>query len=561
MLGAIAGDIIGSTYEWEKTDDRYFDMCRSVKQHTGRKTVSIHPHFTDETVMTLAVAKWLQQDSARNSSKLIEMMQSMGRDYIDCGFSPQMKRWLESDDPRPSNNYGNSAAARISPIGLTTESLYDAIHLARQATMVTHSHPDGIKGAEAMTQAIWMARHGRSKEDIRFAMEHDFGYDLSLPTEIISYMAQGYNVSFQDAECEGASCYNIEWTGRTETSCQNTIPASLKAFLDSDGFEDAVRRAVTMCGKSDTIASMTGAIAHAFYGDVPEKINGMCSKYLDTLLKERMQSFETVMIQKKTQTGRSRRHADDSFHIVRMSGRDPLYVVPSYKKEIIGALREEYGDNIIIIKPSDEAAYIRENYKIQMQGTYLEDPRPDIRTIYFKDGKFYSPSNYPGENMADLSIRQSHKAEFLQIQEHAKEVKRSLQELTGYRGEGSIHYENAYYPEIFIDKVEVWRGDMFAGGVGIDPNSGLLKIYQTEELGLNALEGARTENVFNSLSIDSIKESLGRYCLDEGIGIFDKDRTLNIDTANQDIVNSEDKALSKAISETERNSQQVTMKR
>ena len=112
MLGAVAGDIIGSPYEWNNTQDRYFELCRGTRGWFRGREVNYHPKFTDDTVMTLAVARWLMSDPDRNRSNLIRIMQSMGREYIDSGFAPMFKRWILSDNPRPNNSYGNGAAMR-----------------------------------------------------------------------------------------------------------------------------------------------------------------------------------------------------------------------------------------------------------------------------------------------------------------------------------------------------------------------------------------------------------------------------------------------------------------
>ena len=154
MLGAVAGDIIGSPYEWNNTQDRYFELCRGTRGWFRGREVNYHPKFTDDTVMTLAVARWLMSDPDRNRSNLIRIMQSMGREYIDSGFAPMFKRWILSENPRPNNSYGNGAAMRVSPVAMVAESLPEAINLARLTAEVSHSHPEGIKGAEAMAQAV-----------------------------------------------------------------------------------------------------------------------------------------------------------------------------------------------------------------------------------------------------------------------------------------------------------------------------------------------------------------------------------------------------------------------
>lgn len=126
-------------------------------------------------------------------------------------------------------------------------------------------------------------------------------------------------------------------------------------------------------------------------------------------------------------------------------------------------------------------------------------------------------------------------------------MKRQLQKACGYHGEGSIHFANAYFPEIFSERVEIWKGDIFAGSVGIDPSSGLLRINQGGDFGPMEWFGERTDSVFNSVSLDAIKESIGRYCLDEGIGICDANRTLNVETANKDVALSKDIKLIEAV--------------
>ena len=334
MLGAVAGDIIGSPYEWNNTDDRYFELCRGTRGWFRGREVTYHPKFTDDTVMTLAVARWLMSDSDRNTSRLIGIMQSMGREYIDRGFAPMFKKWLLSENPRPNNSYGNGAAMRVSPIAMTAGSLPEAIALARMTAQISHSHAEGIKGAEAIAQAVWMASHGRSKDDIRFAMTHDFGYDLDMPEDDMRALLSGCIKEPILVNGEETGNFYFRETGKMDSSCQNTIPAAVRAFLAGDGFEDTGRRAVAYGGDSDTIASMAGAIAAPFYGGVPEKISGMCSVYLDSQLRSLMESFENSFLLKKTANPiRVEYKPDDSFKIIR-TGDSRIFVAPSYRRDL-----------------------------------------------------------------------------------------------------------------------------------------------------------------------------------------------------------------------------------
>ena len=548
MLGAVAGDIIGSPYEWNNTNDRYFELCRGTRGWFRGREVTFHPKFTDDSVMTLAIARWLMSDPDRNSSDLIRIMQSMGREYIDRGFAPMFKRWIESENPHPNNSYGNGAAMRVSPVGMVAESLPEAINLARLTAGVSHSHPEGIKGAEAMAQAVWMARHGRSKDDIMFAMSHDFGYDLTMPEDEMMSLLAGCVKEPILVNGEDTGEYYFRETDKIDSSCQNTVPAAVRAFLAGDSFEDTVRRAIAYGGDSDTIASMAGAIAAPFYGGVPKKISGMCNVYLNSELRSLMQSFENICIERQSAHPIKVEHKrDDSFKIIR-HGEEKIYVTPSYRKDIIDALKSRFGEDITIIKPSEMNEVLSRLSAQTNDGTYLENPLPDVRTLYFQDGEFRTTTTMTGDTMPPIKDRQESRREFLEIHDYAQAVKSRLQSACGYDGSGSIHFANAYFPRIFSERVEIWKGDVFAGSVGIDPSSGLLKINHGGDFGPMEWYGDRTESVFNSISMDSIKESIGRYCLDEGIGIFDKNRTSNVQTANKDISTSNDSKLLEAIS-------------
>jgi hypothetical protein len=218
-------------------------------------------------------------------------------------------------------------------------------------------------------------------------------------------------------------------------------------------------------------------------------------------------------------------------------------VVPSYRTDIIEALKDRFGTDIRIIKPSEMSEVIKELSLQENDGTYLEKTLPDVRTIYFQDGEFRTSATMTGDNLPSRDARAESRKDFLEIHDYAMLVKERLQQACGYFGEGSIHFANAYFPRIYTERVEIWKGDVFAGSVGIDPSHGLLKINQGGDFGPMEWYGNRTESVFNSVSIESIKESIGRFCLDEGIGIFDKNRTSNIRTANNDVAHSKDSRL------------------
>ncbi len=231
ILGAIAGDVIGSTYEFcphRGTDIKLFytDSC-----------------FTDDTVMTVAVAKWLLE-----GGDLVKTMQEYGRKYPNAGYGQRFAFWLVSPNPEPYNSWGNGSAMRVSPVGWAFETLEETLDVAKQTAEVSHNHPEGIKGAQATAACVFLARKGYKKREIREYIERTFGYDLKR------------------------SCDKIRPEYRYDESCQGSVPESIICFLESYDFESCIRLAVSLGGDADTMAAIAGGIAEAYYGSVPDFI-------------------------------------------------------------------------------------------------------------------------------------------------------------------------------------------------------------------------------------------------------------------------------------------------
>ncbi len=231
MLGAIAGDIIGSVYE-----------ARPIK-FTEFPLFNPYSTFTDDTVLTVAVAysileKW---DYAK-------AFKVFGQRYPDAGYGASFYHWLFSPDSSPYYSWGNGSAMRVSPVGFAFDSVDGVLREAERSAAVTHNHPEGIKGAQATALAVFFARKGESKEYIRQEIVRRFAYNLDRTLEEIR---PGY---------------------RFDVSCQGSVPESIIAFLESKDFEDAVRKAVSLGGDSDTMACIAGGIAQAFYKEIPADI-------------------------------------------------------------------------------------------------------------------------------------------------------------------------------------------------------------------------------------------------------------------------------------------------
>ncbi len=263
MLGAIVGDIVGSVYEFQNTKTTDFELFLNGKSR-----------FTDDTVMTLAVAKWLLTDKEHSPSGLVESMQELGRKYPDAGYGGSFMHWIWSDTPRPYGSWGNGAGMRVSPVGLYAATLDEALRLAKVSAEVTHDHPEGIKGAQAIAACMFLCRIGTSKKDIRKYVETTFGYDLSRTLDEIR---PGYAF---------------------DVSCQGSVPQAITAFLEGGTFVDVVRLAVSIGGDSDTIACMAGAIASCLY-PIPTDVAAVSDDLLTDELRSLKADFMKLLDSRK----------------------------------------------------------------------------------------------------------------------------------------------------------------------------------------------------------------------------------------------------------------------
>ena len=547
MYGAIIGDVIGSPYMFVNTDDRYFDLGKGVRGWSKGREVTFHPKTTDVTNLLYGVSRWMINDPSRFSSRLVSTLQETLRSHAESVHSPFLQRWMNSDSPRPSSKDDGSAIICVIPVALAAGTLPEAISSARFVASSLCSSSDAINASEALGQAIWMARHGRSKDDISFAMQNDFEINTRISEQDIRAELSGATKEPIVVNGIETGEHYYRESGKMARDSLTLLTGALQAFFKGDSFEDSVRHAVALGGASNTVTSIAGALAEAFHGSVPEKISGLCATYISSDIKAGIKSYESICIQKKESSKSLPKVSDNSFNIIKLNDGQKIFSVASYRTDIINALKQRFGSKIVILNPWESQVMLRNIMANIKSGTYLEDSRPDVRTVYFQNGEFRTSATLEGSNMPPISDRIVSRQQFIEISDYASMVKTELQSKVGYNGEGSIHFENAYFPVILSDKVEIWKGDNFAGSVGLDPTSGLLRISQGGDFGPMEYFGPRTESVFNSVNIDSIKESIGRYCLDEGIGIFDKNRTSNIETANKDVSSSKDVKLNEAI--------------
>lgn len=268
MLGAIIGDIVGSTREWHNVKTEDFELLPQGSR------------FTDDTVMTLAVAKWLMDDPSHKADSLVRIMQDMGRRYPNAGYGGLFRRWLNSDNPQPYGSYGNGSAMRVSPVGMYAKSLDEALELARITASVTHNHPEGIKGAQAVAAAVYMQLNEEFdvKGEVKRYVETNFGYDLDIKLE------------------------DIRNEYRFDASCQGSVPIAIMAFLRRYNAFDTLRLAISMGGDSDTIGCMATSIAYACpfniissHTNIPEDVVAKCRELLPKELLEINDRFEAFV--------------------------------------------------------------------------------------------------------------------------------------------------------------------------------------------------------------------------------------------------------------------------
>lgn len=229
MIGAIAGDMIGSPYEGYPIKHKEFDLVISG--------------FTDDTVLTVAVA-----DAILNNADFADSIKSYAQKYHNLPYGGSFRRWMWSRESEPYNSFGNGSAMRVSPVGFAFDTEEEVLEVAKRSAEVTHNHPEGIKGAQATALSIYYARQGAEKETIRKDITSRFGYDLDRTVD------------------------EIRPTYTFDVTCQGSVPESIIAFLDSGSYEDAVRNAISLGGDADTMACIAGGIAQAYYKEIPDYI-------------------------------------------------------------------------------------------------------------------------------------------------------------------------------------------------------------------------------------------------------------------------------------------------
>ncbi|MDT8401311.1 MAG: ADP-ribosylglycohydrolase family protein [Bacteroidales bacterium] len=255
MFGAILGDIAGSTYEFHNAKKADFELFPEGS------------FFTDDSILTVSIA-----DAIMNGRAYGDCLLEYGRKYPNGGYGLKFMHWLQMENPRPYNSFGNGSAMRVSPVAYAFTTIEEALKEAKKTAEPTHNHPEGIKGAQATAAAIFLALEGKPKNEIKEFVEERFSYDLSRTYE----------------QVRSTHSYN--------EICQETVPEALSCFLDSEDFEDALRKAIWLGGDSDTIACITGSVAEAYYKDIPDYMFRIVEEKLDSFLLEKVHRFREMYL-------------------------------------------------------------------------------------------------------------------------------------------------------------------------------------------------------------------------------------------------------------------------
>jgi ADP-ribosylglycohydrolase len=261
-ISALIGDYCGSIYEWDNTREETPDTIKIL--NNGK--------FTDDSVLTVAIMDWLNQTSGEDTDVLPNVIREWYNKYPNAGYGGRFSTWAMGDSKSPVNSFGNGSAMRVSPCAFYANTLGECLDLAYKSAVITHNHEEGIKGAQAIAEAIFLARSGAGKYDMKNVLEQDFGYDLSSPLFKIGIRSH-----------------------RFDATCQVTVPEAIICFLESKDFIDCIRKAIWIGGDSDTIAAMAASIAEPYYG-IPHFIMENMKKIIPDDMKEVIINFNKNML-------------------------------------------------------------------------------------------------------------------------------------------------------------------------------------------------------------------------------------------------------------------------
>lgn len=263
-IGSIIGDYCGSIYEWNNFKGEFPGNVEILK--TGK--------FTDDSVLTIAVMDWLNKTKGESQDELVKIIKKWARKYPNVGYGGRFHKWVFGDSTKPINSFGNGSAMRVAPCAYFANTVEECLTLAKKSAEVTHNHEEGIKGAQAIAEAIYLARCGAEKDDIKMVIQNEYGYNLNLTLDDIGTKAHSF-----------------------DATCQLTVPEAIICFVSSNGFLDCIQKSIYIGGDSDTIAAISAGIAEAYYG-IPSFVEEMIKEKLPSDFKEVIIEFNKTMLER-----------------------------------------------------------------------------------------------------------------------------------------------------------------------------------------------------------------------------------------------------------------------
>ena len=496
MLGVVAGDIIASPYFHAEPENPQFELFAPTRSGYGQNAVNIHPSPTNNSSLSLVVGQWLSRDQDHSEAVLRRMVSSLNLDHYTS----------------------NNIAAAASVAGLYASNYIEARDLSRTVVHAMGRDPEKERGAEAAAQAVFMASHGRNKNEIAFAMDLDYGYDASVANagiharqmmaegvserDIVKAMLQEHGFVIgkeKGVDADGNRVYTLEeilprtrimeeksaeingerfsWmepTSRRDTRSENAVPLALAVFMDSFTFEEAVRKATALGGDSPAIASLAGALSAAYYGGIPNDIASRCEILLGSSRMEAMNRFlerDVVRVPKQLPEG----FPSIDVHVIHGHG---YAVIPTSAKQLCKAAREE---DIIIVTRKELSDMLSESRNLECT-THLDGSYSGRQRMYLTPEGLVDVSSVQQPGMPSLEDRKKASMLFESLKRYCSEVRLSLEKGSGFdRPEshmmgGSLHFSSAYYPRVYHDRVDIMEGDLLAGSVILDQGTGLMRI-------------------------------------------------------------------------------------
>jgi len=541
IRGLVYGDMVGAPFRLSGTPNRYFDLgqSRSVQYHGHIRT--FHPQAGEPSFAAYAVMRWLaagqeepDEDALRRELRGI-LERHPRADWCDTTrsslSSPSEGRTLTGDW---------APLTRVSPIAehYGTGGLDDALQATRSCVGATCRNGETMQAAMAIVEAEWQARRGEPLDRIRSHITDKYGLDFTRPLDDLSAMLQGKILEPMEMLGVPTGAYRYVTPDQPlEPSPGTVAEAALRCVFDSDGWEDAVRRAVSLQGPSAAIASIAGAFAVSAGMEIAPQVQGKLSAMFPMDIDRDAEHWHPGPRLERSRSLPEASSSDIVETVFTGFGPDSrtAYVVPDGRDDIMTTLRIKFADRIdsvTILKPSEVEDYIRERTHPLDETTHEIVPRPRKGYLYLQNGKLVSASEYVAPGMPPLQARKASRDAYRALLSYTISVQKELNSAAGYHSDGQIHYEHAYHPVISRGRIDFYQGNLFAGAVCLD-GRGLLKVIHGDlhDIGNDAdvseyrnAEWCR-RTIFSRMDaldpvgrVQQMKESIGRFILDEGVG-------------------------------------------